>query len=62
MKKQDVLEYFKTPTAVAKTLGVTVGAISQWDDIIPEKSAFRLNKITNGALKYDETMYRKKAS
>lgn len=57
MKKQDVLDYFKTPTRVARVLGYTIGAISNWPDIVPESSAQRLHMLTAGALNYDPVDY-----
>lgn len=59
MLKNDVLNYFKDASEVAKLLNLTRGAVSQWSNIIPEKNAYRLQEITNGALKVDHSLYRK---
>lgn len=52
MKKSDVLEYFGgSPRRVAEFLGISVQAVHAWPDIIPESSAYKLQVLTNGALK-----------
>jgi transcriptional repressor of cell division inhibition gene dicB len=60
MFKNIVLNYFNGVTPLAKSLGISKGAISQWGDIIPEKNAYRIQEITNGALKVDTKLYRNK--
>lgn len=57
MKKVTVIKYFNNPTGVANKLGMTVGAVSQWGELIPEKQALKLDRITNGKLKYDPAFY-----
>jgi hypothetical protein len=37
-----VMNYFKTPKAVATYFGITEQAVSQWPDPIPEKRAYKL--------------------
>ncbi|XWY20212.1 Cro/CI family transcriptional regulator [Bisgaard Taxon 45] len=58
MYKKDVLAHFERISEVAKVLGISVAAISQWGDVIPEKNAYRLQAITNNQLKIDERLYR----
>ncbi|MDH2999669.1 hypothetical protein A1D23_06120 [Chelonobacter oris] len=58
MKKKDVIEYFGSLGKVAVTLGISVPAVSQWSDVIPEKNAYRLQEITKGALKINHALYR----
>ncbi|MFK3840949.1 Cro/CI family transcriptional regulator [Serratia sp. NPDC087055] len=57
MRKTEAVEYFGSPTKLAKAAGVSLPAVSRWGDIIPERRAARLSEITNGALKYDMTLY-----
>lgn len=57
MYKKDVLAHFEKMSEVAKVLGISVAAISQWGDVIPEKNAYRLQAITNNQLKVDESLY-----
>lgn len=61
MYKSDAVAYYGTQEKLANTLRIKQGAVSQWDEIIPEKQAMRLERITNGALKYDPTLYAKAA-
>ncbi|MBF7747562.1 Cro/CI family transcriptional regulator [Klebsiella pneumoniae] len=44
-------------TAIA--LGVTHSAVCQWGNVIPQKQAFVIERITNGKLKYDASLYQK---
>lgn len=60
MKKDDVIEHFGTLEKVATVLGISVSAVSQWGDIIPEKNAYRLQEITEGKLKVKHSLYRNK--
>lgn len=61
MYKSEVIAFFKTKSALAKALGITPGAITQWKEIIPEKQAYRLMHLTDGELKINRTLYEKKA-
>lgn len=60
MKKEVVLKHFGTMEKVATALGISVPAVSQWGEVIPEKNAYRLQEITNGKLKVQHSLYRKK--
>ena len=59
MKKIDVIDHFGSQVAVKEVLGINKSSVSQWSEIIPEKQALRLEKITKGVLKYDPSLYRK---
>lgn len=59
MYKSDVITFFKSKSALAKALGITPGAISQWKEIIPEKQAYRLRDLTKGELKINRELYDK---
>lgn len=58
MKKSDVVEHFGTLEKIAVALGISVSAVSQWGEIIPEKNAYRLQEITEGKLKVQHSLYR----
>ena len=62
MDKQKVVEYFGSQRAVARALGISDAAVSQWKEIIPEKDAHRLELVTSGVLKFQEKAYRKTAA
>jgi len=57
MLKQDAVNHFGTQTALAAELGIVQPAVSQWGEVIPEKQAFRLERLTRGVLNYDEALY-----
>lgn len=59
MKKADVVDFFDNQIKVAKSLNLTKSSVSQWGDLIPEKQAMRLERITGGQLKYDPELYSK---
>lgn len=57
MLKATALDHFGTPGAIAACLGVTPAAVSAWDEVIPEGSAYKLEVLTHGALKVDPALY-----
>ena len=57
MLKTDVKKYYGSFAKAARALGISSAAISQWNDIIPEKQAYRLEKITKGQLRVDRNLY-----
>ncbi|EAX4622201.1 hypothetical protein UP57_004026 [Salmonella enterica subsp. enterica serovar Hermannswerder] len=61
MFKSDAVAFFGGRGAIsriASITGVTHGAVSQWPDLIPKGAALELEKITNGALKCDLSLYK----
>lgn len=52
-----VLDYFHNQNAIAEKLDISPAAVSKWDDIIPEKQALKLHRMTRGKLKYDPDLY-----
>lgn len=61
MLKSDVINHYKKRIKIAEALGISPGSISQWGDIIPEKQALKLDRLTQGKLKYDSSVYHKVA-
>lgn len=57
MKTSDAVGYYGTTTALAESLDITPSAISQWNGTVPEWAAARLEKLTDGKLKYDHEFY-----
>lgn len=53
MKKQEAIQYFGSLVNLAKALGIGHSAISQWSEDIPQRRAYEIERITNGALKAD---------
>jgi len=63
MKKQTVIEHFGgSQVDVAKALGISKSAVSQWDEVIPEGVAYKLQVMTAGVLRVDPAMYAKDAT
>lgn len=59
MFKKDVLAHFGSGVAVARALGVTKSAVSQWKRTVPLQNALHLQLITNGALTVDMALYQR---
>ncbi|MFL7759446.1 Cro/Cl family transcriptional regulator [Escherichia coli] len=59
MRKSDVINYFGGVCKTAEALGIKHPSVSEWPEIIPEGRAYQLEKITNGKLKVDVSLYQK---
>lgn len=60
MLKKTVIEYFgNNQSAVARVLGLNRSSVFGWPELIPEKQALKLDRLTKGELKYDESLYQK---
>ena len=57
MLKHTALEHFGTQTEIALQLNINQAAVSQWGEVIPEKQAGRLERLTGGFLKFEEAHY-----
>ena len=57
MYKTDAIEYFGNLTKLAQAAGVKLPSASAWGELIPEKRAARLERLTGGELKYDPALY-----
>ena len=62
MKKRDAAEYFGNETKLAQALGITKGAVNQWDEDIPKGRAYEIQFLTKGKLKYVPAEKLKQAS
>jgi len=64
MLKENVLKFFKAKAQnqsdIARQLDVSRQAVSCWGEIIPELQAMRLERLTDGALEYDPSLYESK--
>lgn len=59
MRKSAVLSHFGTQKAVARAMDITISAVSQWPEIIPEGAAYKIQVLTSGALRVDPELYAK---
>ena len=61
MYRTTVLAYFdNNQAAVARALGIKRSSVNAWPELIPERSAYRLQEITKRnkrKLKVDPTLY-----
>jgi DNA-binding transcriptional regulator YdaS (Cro superfamily) len=58
MRLSDAVSYFGTQQKLADALQIKQGAISSWDeDKIPMARALQIEKITEGKLKADLSLY-----
>lgn len=51
MRTSEVIEFFGGVKQVADALDIWPQAVYQWGDIVPESSAYKIEVITNGALR-----------
>lgn len=60
MLKKDVLAYFrdKTLSEIGAIVGRGRSAVSQWKAIIPREHALYLHGYTNGAIPFDDNLYK----
>ena len=59
MRKSVVIEHFGGVSKTACALGISHPAVCRWRDIIPEKQALKVERLSKGALKYNPAMYQK---
>lgn len=57
MRKSEVIRHFGGVSKTANALGISHPAVCRWGDIIPEKQAFVIERITKGKMKYDSSLY-----
>lgn len=62
MKKSDVIKHFGSVKDLAEKLGVTDVAVYKWEEIIPKGRAYELEKLTEGKLQVDPSLYQKTAT
>jgi len=59
MYKVDVIAHYGTGVNVTSALKLkSSGTVSQWGEIIPERQAGRLERLTGGKLVYNPDLYR----
>ena len=51
MKTIDAVKFFKTKTALAKALGITKQAVTQWGEDVPYIRQLQIEKVSFGHLK-----------
>lgn len=58
MRKADAVAYFETQQKLADALGISQGSMSSWNpERIPLARALQVEKLTDGALRVDMTLY-----
>ena len=58
MDKQTVIEHFGSIRRTAEALGLSYQAVHQWPARVPMLSAYRIEKLTGGALQVEEDVSR----
>jgi transcriptional repressor of cell division inhibition gene dicB len=59
--KSEVIEKYGTLTEAARQLGLTKGAVSQWDEKLPFRIQCMIQVRTNGELQVDKDLLEAKA-
>jgi hypothetical protein len=58
MTKKEAIERFGSSAELARALGITRGAVTNWGDEIPLGRQFEIEVITNGELRADRSAHR----
>ena len=58
MLKETAIKHFGSAAAVAKAIGRTPSAVTEWPDIVPEGMAYKIQVITGGLLRADPALYK----
>lgn len=61
MKTSEAIQHFGSKKQVAAALKISKQAVSQWGELVPEDTAYKLQVITAGRLQVDVEAYRKAA-
>ena len=56
MKKSEVIEYFGSAARTARAMRISRAAVTMWPDELGDYVAFRVELVTGGQLKSDETL------
>lgn len=64
MKPETAIDWAGSQAELAKRLGITPSAVSQWvsDGIVPEGRAYQIQVISAGAVRVDPSDYRRSES
>ncbi|KPN72657.1 Cro/CI family transcriptional regulator [Neisseria sp. 83E34] len=57
MLTKDVIAFYGTKIAVARALGISPSAVTQWQEVVPEKQAYRIQILTGGKVKINPRLY-----
>lgn len=57
MRTKDVIDFYGTKIAVARALGISPSAVTQWTEIVPEKQAYKIQILTGGKVKINPRLY-----
>ena len=60
MLKETAIQHFGGAAALARAIGRTPSAVTEWPEIIPEGMAYKIQVVTGGLLQVDQSMYQKK--
>lgn len=58
METQRVVDLYGTKAAIARALDISQVAVTRWGNVVPKGRALELERITNGELKCDLSLYK----
>ncbi|WP_419963972.1 Cro/CI family transcriptional regulator [Pantoea vagans] len=62
MLTSEAIAFFGDKRLLAKAAGVRVPSVYAWGEYVPEGRALRLERASNGTLKYDPAVYDEQAN
>ena len=57
MKKSEVIEYFGSAARTARAMRISRAAVTMWPDELGDNVSFKVELVTGGQLKSDETLW-----
>jgi hypothetical protein len=57
MYTRDAINHFGNKSKTAAALGVTKQAASKWGELLPERLAYRAERVSRGKLRVDPSLY-----
>ncbi len=57
MLTSKAIEHYGSEAAVAEALGISRQAVNKWGELVPPLSAARLEKLSDGKLRFDPDLY-----
>lgn len=57
MRTESLVSHFGSKIAVARALGITKAAVSNWGELVPEGTAYKAQVVTGGALQVNPDHY-----
>jgi hypothetical protein len=55
MKRDDLVKHFGSVAQTARAFGISVSAVYQWGEVVPERIAYKAQILTGGVVEGNQT-------